>query len=93
MDWGSGLHSLDAVGIGRVDAEVRLPDRQVQKIFLDNVLHVPNFQVNLLSVPVMEDNGLTVIFKDRKCSISKNDVLKAVADREAKNLYVLRMSV
>lgn len=63
-------------------------DNKVNNIVIKNIFLGFGLEFNLLSVPVLERNGFTVVFKDRKGTILKNNRIVAVADRKHK-LYEL----
>lgn len=80
---------LSATKIGDMNMEAPLNNR-TNKIVLKNVLLVPGLEFNLLSVPVLEKRGFTIIFDKGKGTICKENKVIAVAERRSK-LYELNL--
>ena len=81
--------SILAYGKGtyHVKADV---ESHTQKISLQEVLHLPELEKNLLSVHAMVKCGATVTFKDNKCEISRNSKILAMGEIQGK-LYTLKI--
>jgi transposase InsO family protein len=60
---------LQIAGIGKIRALLQHKDSPPTTVTLHNVHHVPQLAVNLLSVPCMDELGLTVVIGDGKCVI------------------------
>lgn len=83
---------LDAIGIGDVKFCSEVNGRLVE-IKLQNVLHVPDMKLNLLSVGKFMDGGATLIFKRDKCKIIHRGVVIAIAWREGHGMCRVKQEV
>ena len=82
-------HILEATGEGTVDLETLLPDGNLRKCKLENVLLVPKLSYSLLSVAKASEAGKTTKFNKRGCEIvNQNKEIIAFATRVG-NLYYL----
>lgn len=75
----SGIE-LKARYIGKSEGKVDV-NRKQKKIFIQDVLYVPGLQFNLLSVPKLEMKRYKILFEIGKGTISKNNKVAAVANR------------
>ena len=64
-------------------------DVKIEHVTLQNVLHVPEFQDNLISLSVVERNGSVVVLDKGKCRIYQNDELIMEGNR-CGNLYKIK---
>jgi hypothetical protein len=81
---------LEAIGIGSIVAEVMVRGK-INKIRINDCLHVPKLHANLLSVSKFVSNGLKVQFNINECIICVSDGHSvAIAPRE-RNLYHLHV--
>ena len=82
-------HRLEATGRGVVDVQLILPNGQTKKKQICDVLYVPGFSYNLLSVAKLIDTGKRVTFYATQCEITdKKERLVAVALKKG-GLYYL----
>ncbi len=80
--------TLEAEGQGDITMKCVLPNKESKDVTFGQVLHVPDLQKNLISVPSITKNGGSVNFSGEKCEISTQEGLVAVGHKEG-NLYVL----
>ena len=81
---------LEAIGIGSIVVEVMVRDK-INKIRINECLHVPKLHANLLSVSKLVSSGLKVQFNINECIIRASDGHPvAIAPREG-NLYHLHV--
>ena len=80
--------TLEAKGQGDITMKCMLPNQESTDITFGRVLHVPDLQKNLISVPSITKNGGSVNFTDEKCEISTQEGLVAVGHKKG-NLFVL----
>ena len=65
-----------------------LPNQEPTDIAFGRVLHVPDLQKNLISVPSITKNGGSVNFTGEKCETSTKEGIVAVGHKKG-NLFVL----
>ena len=64
----------------------------VTELTLSDVLYIPNFYKNLLSVSALEKKGATIVFQNGSGKIyNRNGHLFAQAIRQANDLYLLNV--
>jgi hypothetical protein len=81
---------LEAIGIGSIVVEVMVRGK-INKIRINECLHVPKLHANLLSVSKLVSSGLKVQFNFNECIIRVSDGHPvAIAPREG-NLYHLHV--
>ena len=80
--------TLEAKGQGDITMKCMLPNQEPTEIIFGRVLHVPDLQKNLISVPSITKNGGSVNFTGEKCEISTEEGLVAVGHKKG-NLLVL----
>lgn len=74
------------------EGAVRLMADQGWELTLSEVVHVPTIATNLMSVRGMTKKGAKVVFEGDTCTISKADIVVAVAYVDENDQYVLRSS-
>lgn len=95
----SDLHEIDvsdgtcvkAVEVGNGWIECILPGRQMQRIYLQNMLYVSQLDRGLLSVQRMTEYGNTVLFNGINCNVYQNPQILARAISKV-NLFELDTS-
>jgi hypothetical protein len=60
-------------------------------LYLNNVLYVPSFRRNLISVASLEDDGYECLFGNNKCTIKFDDVIIGLASHRGM-LYMLSLN-
>ena len=82
---------IQATGKGTVCFQVETIDT-VTELTLSDVLYIPNFYKNLLSVSALEKRGATIVFQNGSGKIyNRNGHLFAQAIRQANDLYLLNV--
>ena len=69
IGWGTDA-TIDSIGIGKVELVSK-----GNKIVLENCLHVPNFQYNLISVSKLDQLGHKIVVEGGQAHIYKNEEL------------------
>jgi len=81
--------SLKAVGVGKIDMRLELPDGSSHIIEVSNVLYVPGIRSNLISVSHLVNKGYAVAFnKDAEIVASATGRLVATA-RGTRGIYII----
>ena len=89
FDVGMGNNSsVKAVGHGTIGVSI-VVNGKVRNAYLENVAYVPKLRYNLISVSVMEKNGMKIEFNNGECDISKSNKVVAQGFRH-NGLYRLR---
>ncbi|SGZ32128.1 BQ5605_C043g12086 [Microbotryum silenes-dioicae] len=82
-----------AVGRGTLTAEFALADGTTSKMTIANVLHVPNFVVNLISGPSLCKQGVRIEMEEGRCEFSKDGQTFAIAQLiGSKYIFQARLS-
>jgi hypothetical protein len=81
---------LEAIGIGSIVMEVMVRGK-INKIRINECLHVPKVHANLLSVSKLVSSGLKVQFNINKCIIQASDGHTIVIAPREGNLYHLHV--
>ena len=85
-------HTLPIKGRGDIRVTIPLPGNQDAVQVFHNVQYVPDLAVNLLSVPILTDEGFDVHFSGNECIIrDSTDHLVGRAQKIARKLYHLTM--
>lgn len=86
-------HPLETNGSGKVVLKMMLPNGEMKKCTLSDVLYVPKLSFNLLSVSKSSKLGNVVKFYDNECKIfDVQDNLIAVAEKKG-DLYILKCTM
>ena len=64
------VHSVQATGRGDVILRMNVPNGEIQKCKLSDVLHVPDLSHNILSVSKAASNGKSFEFGQSHCNIT-----------------------
>ncbi|SGY54919.1 BQ5605_C006g03931 [Microbotryum silenes-dioicae] len=82
-----------AVGRGTLTAEFALADGTTSKMTIADVLHVPNFVVNLISGPSLCKQGVRIEMEEGRCEFSKYGQTFAIAQLVgSKYIFQARLS-
>ncbi|SGY65996.1 BQ5605_C004g02611 [Microbotryum silenes-dioicae] len=82
-----------AVGRGTLTAEFALADGTTSKMTIADVLHVPNFVVNLISGPSLCKQGVRIEMEEGRCEFSKDGQTFAIAQLVgSKYIFQARLS-
>ncbi|SGY54348.1 BQ5605_C006g03868 [Microbotryum silenes-dioicae] len=82
-----------AVGRGTLTAEFTLADGTTSKMTIADVLHVPNFVVNLISGPSLCKQGVRIEMEEGRCEFSKYGQTFAIAQLVgSKYIFQARLS-
>ncbi|KAG1866473.1 hypothetical protein C8R48DRAFT_600308, partial [Suillus tomentosus] len=82
--------SIDAIGIRRAEINVYIGENEYIHSILQEVYHIPDLNVNLLSVSHLMKQGLEVTFDGFQCKILAKGKTVALAHKQT-SLYVLRV--
>lgn len=75
---------------GSANFNARNGINELSLVKLSDVLYVPGFKANLVSVNVITSKGFEVVFKDEECYIMRNDIVLVVGQKAGK-LYKLNV--
>ena len=68
-----GQNAVKVLGRGSVQIDFLLNDGSINEVFLTNVLHVPDFGTNLVSVMALMSKGLSILLTEPTCQICWHD--------------------
>jgi hypothetical protein len=88
---GIGSSRLFVRGHGSVDFLTTVNGTK-RNFTVEHVLYVPGLGTNLLSIAVVTDVGLSVLFIETRVAFSKNQTTLMVGERIGKSLYHLAIS-
>lgn len=81
-------HSVDSSSTGEINLEVK--NRESKNIIkLRDTMFIPALQNNLMSVPMITENGYTVIFEKHRATIKRRDRSTALTATKKNQLYVI----
>lgn len=80
---------MNSQGVGEVNMDVNLNDKQSSKIILKNVIYIKELRNNLISVSQATKNGYKVIFDKDNAYIQKKDGTTVLRAEARNNLYVV----
>ena len=81
--------TLEAIGTGAVEVELKLPGEESKVGRLSNVLYVPTLAYNLLSVAKVTEAGKTIKFGERRGEVIDNQGEIVAVASKAGGLYYL----
>jgi len=84
---------VEAAGIGEDRLACRITDNRVQTIELKDVLYIPRFDGELLSVQKTTEHGFRVIFKKNTCAMYQGQRVIARADNSGNLFKLMTMEI
>lgn len=83
--------SLEAIGVGQINANVFVRGEKIP-CTVNNVFHVPDVRKNLLSVSKLEENGIKIVFYDKKVRAFLQNKMVFEGNKEG-SIYTMDMEV
>jgi hypothetical protein len=91
--WMGNNQYIEAIGIGTIRAVLDVGNGKSAKAVFTKVLHVPELNGNLLSVPELTLSGLSTLFRSNLCIISNKNGKTVSLAKKSTGLYILDVKV
>ncbi len=83
-------HSVEVSGKGSINCKFFLDDGDTVNVLIKDIMHVPNFSSNLISVGRLECNGCRVVFERGNATVWKDKQKIMTAERKG-DVYRINM--